>query len=185
MNQVIGNWQVTSIVSYQSGGPFTIGCNITTVTGGGGGGCNALLTGQPLYPANRNVNHWLNPAAFKNPPVATTLGQNDLSPLGGSPTQVRGPNFRKADLSLLKQFPFKEGSGKIRESQRVEFRAEVFNLTNTPNFSAPGFSGGGAGLPAPPGVLDFSNTQNFGKITSVRLGADDEREIQFALKYYW
>lgn len=182
VNQLIGNWQITSIGTYQSGPPFSIGCNITTTTGGG---CIALLTGQPLYPSNRGVEHWLNPAAFKNPPVATTLGQSDLSPLGGSPTQVRGPDFRKVDLSILKQFPFKQGPNQIRESQRVEFRAEVFNLTNTPNFSAPGFSGGGAGLPAPPGVLDFSNTQNFGKITSVRLGADDEREIQLALKYYW
>jgi hypothetical protein len=181
VNQVIGNWQMTAIGTYLSGPPFSIGCNTTTTTGLG---CNAVLTGQPLYPTDRNFNHWLNPAAFANPPVATTLGQSDLSPLGGSPTQVRGPDFRKLDFSLLKQFPL-SGDGIIRESQRIEFRAEFFNLTNTPHFSAPGFSGGGAGLPAPPGVLDFSNTQNFGKITSLRLGAEDPRQIQLALKYYW
>ncbi len=161
--------------SYLSLPPFTIGCDITTTTGPG---CNAILTGQSFYPSNQSVDHWLNPAAFTNPPVATTLGQTDLSPLGGSPTQVRGPDFRKVDLSFVKLFP-------VNESQRFEFRAEIFNLANHPNFSAPGFSGGGAGLPAPPGVLDFSNTKNFGKITSLRLGADDEREIQLALKYYW
>jgi hypothetical protein len=175
VNQLIGNWQIASIGTFLSGPPFSIGCNTTTTTGLG---CNAVLTGQPLYPANRNFNHWLNPAAFANPPVATTLGQSDVSPLGGSPTQVRGPAFHKLDLSLLKQFP-------ITESQRVEFRAEAFNLTNTPNFSAPGFSGGGAGLPALPGVLDFSNLQNFGKITALRLGPEDPRQIQLALKYYW
>jgi|GEM_PF-5510773 len=182
LNQLIGNWQIAAIGSYLSGPPFTIGCDITTTTGQG---CNAVLTGQPLYPENQSFNHWLNPAAFKNPPVATTVGQSDLSPLGGSPTQVRGPHFRNLDFSVVKEFPIERGLIPTKGSQRVEFRAEAFNLTNTPNFSAPGFSGGGAGLPAPPGVLDFSNTQNFGKITSLRRGADDEREIQLALKYYF
>lgn len=182
VNQLIGNWQITAIASYLSGPPFTIGCNKTTTTGQG---CNAVLTGQPLYPQNQSFNHWLNPAAFKNPPVATTVGQSDLSPLGGPPTQVRGPNFRDLDFSVVKEFPLERGILPTKGSQRVEFRAEAFNLTNTPNFSAPGFSGGGAGLPAPPGVLDFSNVQNFGKITSLRKGADDEREIQLALKYYF
>jgi hypothetical protein len=64
-------------------------------------------------------------------------------------------------------------------------RLEIFNLTNTHNFSVPGFSGGGAGLPPPPGVLDFSNTTNFGKITALRLGPNDQRQIQLALKYYF
>ena len=59
------------------------------------------------------------------------------------------------------------------------------NLTNTHNFSVPGFSGGGAGLPPPPGVLDFSNTANFGKITALRLGLNDQRQIQLALKYHF
>ena len=70
-------------------------------------------------------------------------------------------------------------------AQRFELRAEIFNLTNTHNFSVPGFSGGGAGLPPPPGVLDFSNTANFGKVTALRLGPNDQRQIQLALKYYF
>jgi hypothetical protein len=40
-------------------------------------------------------------------------------------------------------------------------------------------------LPPPPGVLDFSNTANFGRITSLRLGPNDQRQIQLALKYYF
>ena len=77
--------------------------------------------------------NWLNPAAFANPPAATALGQADLAPFGGEATQVRGPNYRRIDLSLFKDFPITGG-------QRFEFRVEVFNLTNTPNFSSPGFS---------------------------------------------
>ncbi|MGE0407214.1 MAG: TonB-dependent receptor, partial [Candidatus Korobacteraceae bacterium] len=175
VNQIIGGWRINSIFNYQSGPPFTINCNVATTTGQG---CNAILTGQPLYPENRGIQQWLNPAAFTNPPVATTIGQTDLSPLGGSPTQVRAPDFRRMDFSVFKNFP-------ITESQRLEFRTEIFNLTNTPNFSAPGFSGGGAGLPPPPGVRDFSNLNNFGRITNLRLGPNDQRQIQLALKYYW
>jgi hypothetical protein len=174
-NQLISGWRVNAIAMYQSGPPFTIPCNITTTTGQG---CNAILTGEPLYPENQSFEHWLNPAAFTNPPVATTIGQTDLSPLGGSPTQVRGPDFKRLDLSVFKSF-------RASDNQRFEFRVEVFNLTNVQNFSVPGFSGGGAGLPPPPGVLDFSNTANFGRITALRFGPNDQRQIQLALKYYF
>jgi len=35
------------------------------------------------------------------------------------------------------------------------------------------------------GCLDFSNTANFGRITALRLGPNDQRQIQLALKYYF
>jgi hypothetical protein len=122
--------------------------------------------------------NWLNPAAFANPPAATTLGQSDLAPFGGEATQARGPNYRRIDLSLFKDFP-------LTGAQRFEFRVEIFNLTDTPNFSSPGFSAGTAGLQPPPGVRDFTNTANFGRITSLRNGQNDQRQIQLALKYYF
>lgn len=175
LNQVIGGWRVNVIAIAQSGNPITIGCPVATSTGSG---CNAILTGEPLYPENRTFMHWLNPAAFANPPAATTLGQTDLAPLGGAPTQVRGPDYRKIDLSLFKEFA-------LAESQRMEFRIEIFNLTNRANFSSPGFSAGTAGLQPPPGVRDFTNTANFGRITSLRNGQNDQRQIQLALKYYF
>ena len=174
-DQLVGGWRMNVIFIAQSGNPMTIGCPVATTTGSG---CNALLTGEPLYPENRTYMQWLNPAAFTNPPVATTLGQTDVSPLGGEGTQVRGPYYRRLDLSLFKDFS-------VAENQRFEFRIEVFNLTNTPNFSAPGFSAGTAGLQPPPGVRDFTNTANFGRITSLRNGQNDQRQIQLALKYYF
>jgi hypothetical protein len=121
------------------------------------------------------VDQWLNPAAFTSPPVATTIGQSDYSPLGGAPTQFYGPGFHRLDFSLFKNF-------RITERTRIEFRSEFFNLTNTPSFSPPGF--GGNGVNAAPGSLDYTSNE-FGKITSTRLGQNDQREIQFALKLYW
>ena len=117
----------------------------------------------------------MDPAAFTNPPVATSNGQTDFSPLGGYATPLYGPGFHRMDLSLFKEFP-------ISEYRRFEFRAEFFNLTNHPNFGNPGFSA--PGIAAAPGALNFSSS-SFGEILGTRDGASDQREIQFALKFYF
>lgn len=107
----------------------------------------------------------MNAAAFANPPVATAMGQADLAPLGGAPTQLVGPGFHRLDFSLSKNF-------KTSETTRLELRSEFFNLTNTPNFALPT-------------LRNFLDTKNFGRITSTRDAPDDAREIQLALKFHW
>lgn len=163
VNQVVGGWRTNWILTLQDGQPQTLTCPISTTADFG---CYPLLVhGQNVYGGRHDVNHWLNPAAFTNPPVATTIGQTDYSPLGGGPTQVLGPGFHRLDFSLFKQF-------RTSETTHLELRAEFFNLTNHPNFSYPSFT-------------DYTNSASFGTITSVRDGANDQREIQFALKFYW
>jgi carboxypeptidase family protein/TonB-dependent receptor-like protein len=174
VDAVLGGWKTNWILTLQGGQPFTVHCvNATT----SGFGCNALLVpGQNVYAGPHNVDQWLNPAAFADPPVATVIGQSDRSPLGGAPTQFYGPGFHRLDFSLFKAF-------RTSETTNLEFRSEFFNLTNHPNFSAPGFSGNG--VVAAPGSLDYISPGNFGKITSTRDGQNDQREIQFALKFYF
>jgi len=170
----VGGWNTNWILTLQDGQPGTVPCAITTTSGFG---CFALkVPGQNPYAGPHNVNQWLNPAAFASPPVATTIGQSDYSPLGGGPSQFRGPGFHRLDFSLFKEF-------QLSERFRLEFRSEFFNLTNHPNFSNPGFSGNG--VVAAPGSLNYLDTTNFGKITSTRDGQNDQREIQFALKLYY
>jgi outer membrane receptor protein involved in Fe transport len=158
---MLGNWSTNGVLTWDTGQPQTIGCTRST---GAGNGCFALYTGQDLY-AGQSVAHWYNAAAFADPPVVTQIGQTDMSPLGGGNTQVTGPPVHRLDFSVFKTFP-------IRERMRVEFRAECFNLTNTPVFNFPG-------------NLNFLNTTNFAQITSTRDAPNDPREIQFALKIYW
>jgi hypothetical protein len=159
---LLGSWSANGIMTLDTGQPQTIGCTKTT---GAGTGCYALYTGADPYGGSHDVNHFYNAAAFTDPPVVTAVGQTDFSPLGGGNTQVSGPPFRRLDFSLFKSFP-------ISESKRFEFRAESFNLTNTPAFALPG-------------NLNFLNTTNFASITSTRDAPNDARELQFALKFYF
>ncbi len=174
VDAVLGGWGTNWILTLQDGQPGTIGCVISTTSGYG---CNALLVpGQDIYGGPHNVDHFLNPAAFTSPPVATAIGQTDYSPLGGAPTQFLGPPFHRLDFSLFKAF-------RMTERMRLEFRSEFFNLTNTPNFGNPG--AGGNGVNPAPGWNDYTSPSSFGKITTTRDGQNDQREIQFALKFYW
>ena len=164
----LGGWRTLWILTLQDGQPFTIVCNPGTSAGFG---CNALFVpGQDVYGGSHNVNQWLNPAAFHNAPAATAVGQTDLSPLGGAPTQVAGPGFHRLDWSLFKEF-------QTSDTTHLELRAEFFNLTNTPNFAQP--------PSANPNNLNFTDAKSFGKITATRDNPNDPREIQFALKFYF
>ena len=163
IEKAVGGWSINAILALYDGFPQTIPCTTTTIAGMG---CDALVvSGVSPTAGSHNVNAYYNAAAFANPPSATTVGQSDRTPLGGSPTQVRGPGFHRLDFSLFKNF-------KTSERTRVEFRAEFFNLTNTPQFSMPG-------------NLNFLSPSTFSKITSTRDKPNDPREIQLALKFYW
>ncbi len=171
---VLGGWSMNWILTLQDGQPFSIGCPIGTTSGFG---CWALkVPGEDPNAGPHDVDHWLNAAAFANPAPATTVGQTDYAPLGGNPGNAIGPGFHRMDFSVFKQF-------RTSERTRLEFRTEVFNLTNHPNFSYPGF--GGHGVVAAPGALDFTNPSAVGKITSTRDLQNDQREIQLALKFYF
>jgi hypothetical protein len=98
-----------------------------------------------------------------------------LGALGGGPTQVPGPGFHRLDFSLFKDIP-------LTERFRLQFRTEIFNVFNHPNFNAPGF--GGNGVVAISGSGNFTS-KNFGEIGSTRDAPYDPRQIQFALKLYY
>ena len=157
---LLGGWQANGILTLNSGPPQVVSCQTTTASGLGA--CYAdTLPGVSRYRSGGPA-HYYNPAAFTDPPVATSIGTSDFAPLGGSNTQVNGPGFRDLDFSIFKEF-------KVTETTRLQFRAESFNLTNTPSFNLPSNT-------------NYRDTVNFGESTSTR---SNPREIQFALKYYW
>lgn len=157
-NIVLGGWVVNFIDTYQGGQPFTVTCPVATSEFG----CFAnTVPGQNLYAGPHNYKQWLNPAAFAQPPIATSIGQTDYAPLGGGPQQVRGPSFKNLDASVLKNFTF-------TKSSYLQFRAEAFNVFNNVQFGQPT-------------QLNFT-TSNFSEITSQR---NPNRVMQLALKLFY
>jgi hypothetical protein len=166
----LDGWSMQWIATVEGGQPVTIQC-VTGTTNGLG--CNALLVpGQSLYTNREAPNGMWNAAAFTDPPVATSVGQTDFAPLGGGPTQIRGPGIAKLDYSLFKDF-------QLSERFRLQFRSEFFNILNHPTFNPPNL--GGNGVVAVPGSGDFTSG-NFGKSGDTRFRPYDPRQIQFALK---
>jgi hypothetical protein len=160
---IVGGWSTNWIFTAQDGQPFNVPCSITTASGLG---CNALkVPGQNLYGGPHNITSYINPNAFANPPAVAAGTTGTIANLGGAPAQVTGPPFRRLDVSLFRRIPF------VRETY-FEFRAEVFNITNTPNFGQPG-------------QLTFTTPATFGQITSTRDAPNDPREIQLSGKYYF
>jgi hypothetical protein len=159
---IVGGWELNGFYTFQSGQPFTVTCPTATTADFG---CSAnTVSGQGLYTGPHNFTQWLNPTAFAQPPAATAVGQSDYSPLGTSGIQqARGPHFTNLDSSILKNFKF-------TESAYLQFRAEVFNTTNTPPFVQPQQLNFQAGLFSNIGATKNSNGNN---------GA---RTLQLALK---
>ena len=189
-NKVVGGWSVNWIATLQGGQPITLPCPSDTTSGTG---CYALLVkGQDpklgLYTdtAHGRLNWIGNPAAFAQPCVLGAGGVATASPtgcvpltglaaLGGPPGQIPGPGFHRLDFSIFKDIPF-------NERVRLQFRAEMFNILNHPNFNSPGF--GGNGVVAISDSNHF-NSSTFGEIGSTRDAPNDPRQIQFALKLYY
>lgn len=182
MNYLVGGWSDTLVFRAETGQPFTVGNNNSSVNGAG---ARAILVRDPFKPGGspdptnagitcptkvRTVNHWYNPCAFANPPDGSVIAPNQivtgyaaLAYLGGRRNQAYGPGYQRIDMSVFKAFPtFRE--------QYFQFRADAFNLLNTPAYGQPN---GGIG-------------SNGGQISGARYfqpNTPDARFFQLALKY--
>ena len=147
--RLLGGWSVSGLVQLQSGMPFPVTqlTNFNAFAGFGTQRPNRVSDPQ-LPSGQRTTARWFDTSAFTVAPQFT-LGNSSRNP-------VRGPGYRTANVALIKRT-------RLDEIRNVEFRAEVFNLTNTPPLNNPN---GVLGNPA------------FGTITS----AGDPRVIQFGLK---
>jgi hypothetical protein len=126
---------------------------------------------------NPSVNLWFNPNAFQVVSCQVSTLPN-LCHYGSAGNGIlTGPGFHNLDFSLFKNFP-------IRESMKIQFRAEFFNVFNTPNFSTPNntLNASPAFLPSAPGAPFPSQIvpSGPGQITSIAINM---RQIQFGLKF--
>lgn len=141
---IFGGWRANFILVFNTGHPFNVG------TFGGSARPDRICDGN-IPPSQRTINRWFDVSCFV-PPKPGTIGNAGRNVLDG-------PGFKNVDFGIMKSFRIKEGHS-------LEFRAEFFNLTNTPNFFIP--------LPS----VDI-RSQDAAKINR----AFEPRDIQFALRY--
>jgi hypothetical protein len=140
---LLGGWQLQAIAIWRSGRPFTPTISVDRAnTGVGGQRPNRTGSGVLDEPT---VERWFDTSAFVLPDPFT-YGDSGANIL-------REDSYKNLDFSLFKRF-----------GDKVEFRAECFNLTNTPSFSAPASAIGTAAA---------------GRVTST---FSTPRQIQFGLK---
>jgi hypothetical protein len=162
-NRFVGGWEVGTVVQAQTGNPLNPtmsinpGVSLTVrpnVTG------PIKITGDPA--------DWFGlPAVFASefasPCAVGTTGTCHPGNLGRD--SVTGPSFVNADFSVIK-------NTKLTERVNLQFRGELFDIFNHPNFGNP--------------VLTFTPTSTtFGVINSTRFPTGDfgsARQIQFSLK---
>jgi hypothetical protein len=162
--QAFGGWQVNTIAVWQSGKPFSIVNGGTGIDGTYNNRATPKNNGgedRPDQIGNPNLSHktlseFFNTAAFA-PQTLGTVGSTQRNSL-------YGPDFRHIDLSLFKTFP-------VTERLNVQFRAESYNLSNTPNW----FIGNNN-----TGNQELGNAA-FGTVSAVDPNYVP-REFQFALK---
>jgi hypothetical protein len=171
-NAILGNWQTTVIEKITSGFPLFV------VGSANGSGVNFQWNGSSLNRPNQvgdpnkagpvaanpscqapakihTLQNWFNRCAFVDAP-AGQLGDALRTP-------VYGPRFVNTDFSAIKNFP-------IRESIRLQFRAEFFNLFNHAQFYLPG----GATQ-----MQDVDSQSSFGVVSGT---VNNPRVVQLALR---
>jgi hypothetical protein len=166
---VLSHWRFSGVSVLQSGLPITVtDSTAASVYGNLVGFSRAECTGA--NPASSGsissrLNGYFNLAAFAPPPTvgngSSVQGSQSL-PTGFGNCGVgilRGPAEHNLDVGIQRDFS-------LAEAGSLQFRAEIFNFTNTPNF----------GLP----VTDHAAGPAFGVISST---VTNPRIIQFALKY--
>lgn len=150
VDTMLGGWQANGILTLASGVPLVFGTAANT-SFTFGGGQHPDVVGDPVLSSGKSIYRWFNTAAFAQPANFTSGN------LSRTYTGVRTDRARNLDFSLFKNFG-------LTERFKLQFRAEAFNVTNTPVFGAPGTTVNGV---------------NFGVITGQ---SNVPRNIQLALK---
>ena len=157
LGRLLENWQIGGIVTLQSGQPFT-----PQLVNGASGTLSGLdrpdRIGDGNLPSDqRTPNRWFDTGAFVFPAVFVDAFGPYSIPGNAGRNILIGPGYKDLDFSAQKVIRFKERNS-------INFRWEVFNVANHPNFDLPG---------------RLFGSINFGQIASAKNG----RLMQFSLRY--
>jgi Carboxypeptidase regulatory-like domain/TonB dependent receptor len=144
-------WRLSPIYRVLSGGYMSVASGLDRALVGSGVSGQRADQVLPNPYGDKTISNYLNPAAFAQPALGTIGNVGTAS--------IAGPGSWQFDLAVSRTF-------QITEVQKLEFRAEAFNVTNGFRMNNPNTS---------------LNSNTFGKVTS----AQDPRIMQFALKYFF
>ena len=152
VDALLGGWQLNGIASVDTGLPVAVTTQNTSGAGNASlrpnnNGHSAKFDG----PVESRLKNYFDTTVFSQP-APFTLGNT-----GRVLPDVRIPGSRNLDFSMFKSFH-------LVERMSLQFRAEAFNATNTPQFGRPNSN---------------LNNANFGQITGQ---ANSSRQLQFGLK---
>jgi hypothetical protein len=158
---VTSGWQLNGLGFWQTGTPFTVLSSIQHIDVS-----PTVTTDRPSVRGNPNGGGQSIDQFFK---ISDFYAQPAGTPGNEARNQLYGPHARRVDLSLFKLFD-------VRESVKAEFRAECFNISNTPNFLNPNniitaYDSNGVA----------TNAGGFGSITQTNPNIAG-RQFQFAMK---
>jgi hypothetical protein len=186
-NAVLRGWSVDSVVQARSASPVDVNyLGLGLVNGFQTNARPDVVPGQPfyLYGSQYPGGKAFNPAAFTAPPLDPITGL-PLSQGSLPRNALRGFGATQWDFAVHRDFH-------IHENVKLQFRAEMFNLLNHPNFGPPSGNLGFPGLPNPQFGL---SSQMLGQsLAGGQLGAGafdplyqlgGPRSIQFALKLFF
>lgn len=130
INQIVTGWQLSPVITYSSGLPFSLSYS----------SCNASIPGGPPCLVNGNPGAFQkhvtgypggNLSYFDPQTLGTTFTRAGLDQIGNiGRNSVFGPHFFNTDLSLQKNFP-------IKEMATLQLRIDAFNAFNHINFGTP------------------------------------------------
>ncbi len=155
LRTALGGWELSGIVTMETGAPLNIGISGTNVASVVQNSSNRPdVTGSISYP--HTAAEWFDTSVFSMPAPGTwgDLGHN----------VVRGPGRDNWNMSLFKAFAFGE------KGRRLEFRADGFNVWNHTQFKGDYNNGG---------ISTNFGSSNFGAVTA----AYDPRTFQLGLKF--
>ena len=160
-NVLAGGWKFNGIFYAYSGTPFTVSASGTSLNmAGTSQGANLIAPVKKV--GNAIPGSWYyEPSSFSDPNLNRPADVYRFGTMG--PNSLRGPGFWRADVSILKEF-------KLMERLKMEFKAEAFNLTNTPRFGNPAGNVSSMNFNADASIKAVNN---FMAVT----GASDERRF--------
>lgn len=175
-NRIVSGWQVGGIVYFRTGGPvnptsFAMGPDIGEVSNTerpnyvpNAPGCNNAPVNANIVQPNSLYPVYFNPNCFAVPALGETgnVGRNAFF----------GPSSTTVNLTIQKNTAIKEGIN-------LQFRAELFNALNHPNFAQPAATFQQGLTNSAASVVTGTPTSTFGQITDT---ANDPRQIQFGVK---